>query len=121
MLTTSGDGQTLYFFTAVGAVIPNFRSTTDLALVNWTAAAPAGDSSMRTAGGAYGGNNCGNAGAECYRTHDYQFNGDRDPGRWVYIAKSDSGFGQSGRGTQYGTLGGSWSTQIDLSPSSNAW
>src|SRR5947208_8639101 len=35
-------------------------------------------------------------------------------GRWVYIAKSDSGFGQSGRGTQVGTLGGSWSTQVDL-------
>jgi len=114
VVTTSRDGQTLYFFTAIGAVIPTFRSTTDLTLVSWTAAAPAGDSSMRTAGGAYGGNNCGNAGAECYRAHDYQFMETAIPGRWVYIAKSDSGFGQSGRGTQYGTLGGAWSAQIDL-------
>ena len=114
VVTTSRDGQTMYFFTAVGSVIPTFRSTTDLTLVSWTAAAPAGDASMRTAGGNYGGNNCGNAGAECYRAHDYQFMETAIPGRWVYIAKSDSGFGQSGRGTQYGTLGGSWSSQIDL-------
>ena len=41
-------------------------------------------------------------------------------GRWLYIAKSDAGFGQSGRGTQYGSLGGSWSSQIDLGGSGGA-
>lgn len=114
VVTASRDGQTLYLFNASGAVIPTYRSTTDLSLTTWTTPGPAGDATMRTAGGQYGANNCGNVGAECYRAHLYQFMETAIPGRWVYIAKSDSGFGQSGRGTQFGALGGAWSAQIDL-------
>jgi hypothetical protein len=58
-------------------------------------------------------NNCGFSGPECYRAHAFSFMETASPGRWIYIAKSDSGFGQSGRGTQVGTLGGSWSAQVD--------
>lgn len=108
-LVPSRDGQTLYLFHAIGGAVPRYRSTTDPTLVTWTAAAVAGDATMRTVNG----NNCGNSGSECYRAHAFGFMETATAGRWVYIAKSDAGFGQSGRGTQAGTLGGSWTAQVD--------
>ncbi len=111
LLVTSRSGNTLYFFNCCVSSLPQYRSTTDPTLVTWTSPAPAGDASMR----AVSGNNCGNAGAECYRAHTFEFTETATAGQWVYIAKSDSGWGQSGRGTQVGTLGGAWSTQVDLS------
>jgi RHS repeat-associated protein len=110
VVVTSKDQQSLYVFTATNGSVPQYRLSTDATLVTWSSAAAAGDSSMRVAAG----NNCGSAGNECYRAHAFQFTETASAGRWLYIAKSDAGYGQSGRGTQYGTLGGSWSTQIDL-------
>ena len=109
LLVTSRDGSTLYLFHCCVSSRPQYRSTTDPTLVTWTSPAPAGDTSMRVVTG----NNCGLAAQECYRAHTFEFTETATAGSWVYIAKSDSGFGQSGRGTQVGTLGGSWSGQID--------
>jgi RHS repeat-associated protein len=106
-LVASRNAQTLYLFTAVSGYKPKYRSTTNL--TSWTSAADAGDSSMRVATG----NNCGSAGQECYRAHAFGFMETATSGTWIYISKSDSGWGQSGRGTQVGSLGGSWSTQVD--------
>ena len=109
LLMTSHSGSTLYLFNCCVSSLPQYRSTTDPTLVTWTTAAPAGDASMRVVTS----NNCGNAGQECYRAHTFEFMETATAGQWVYIAKSDSGYGQSGRGTQVGTLGGAWSTQVD--------
>ena len=109
-LVTSRDQQTLYLFSAVPGAKPQYRSTTDPALVTWSSPVDAGDASMRAATN----NNCGSSGAECGRAHHFEFMETATAGRWIYISKSDAGFGQSGRGTQAGTLGGAWSTQIDL-------
>ena len=106
-VVASHDGATLYVFKATSGYVPTYRSTTDLS--SWTSSAAAGDSSMRVTSG----NNCGSAGQECYRAHAFEFMETATSGSWVYIAKSDSGYGQSGRGTQVGSLGGSWSTQVD--------
>jgi len=106
-VVASHSGATLYLFKATSGAVPTYRSTTDLS--SWTSAAAAGDSSMRVVTG----NNCGSAGQECYRAHAFGFMETATSGSWVYIAKSDAGFGQSGRGTQVGMLGGSWSTQVD--------
>jgi RHS repeat-associated protein len=106
-LVASRSGTTLYLFSAVNGSRPTYRYTTDLS--TWTSAVDAGDTSMRAAGA----NNCGSAGQECYRAHAFGFMETATAGSWVYITKSDSGFGQSGRGTQVGTLGGSWSAQVD--------
>ncbi len=108
-LVASRDAQTLYLFTAANNAIPQYRSTTDSTLASWGAAVAAGDSSMRVASG----NNCGSAGSECYRAHSFSFMETATAGKWIYIAKSDSGYGQSGRGTQVGSLGGIWSPQVD--------
>ncbi|HEY6202469.1 MAG TPA: RHS repeat-associated core domain-containing protein [Candidatus Limnocylindria bacterium] len=109
LLITSRDGSTLYFFHCCVSSLPQYRSTTDPALVTWTSSAPAGDASIRPVSN----NNCGNAAAECYRAHTFEFTETATAGQWVYITKSDSGWGQSGRGTQVGTLGGAWSAQVD--------
>jgi RHS repeat-associated protein len=109
LLVTSRDGNTLYLFHCCVSGRPQFRSTADPTLVTWTSPAAAGDTSMRVVSG----NNCGLAAQECYRAHTFEFTETATAGSWVYIAKSDSGFGQSGRGTQVGTLGGSWSGQVD--------
>jgi RHS repeat-associated protein len=106
-VVASHSGTTLYVFKATSGSVPTYRSTTDLS--SWTSAAAAGDSSMRLPSG----NNCGSAGQECYRAHAFGFMETATAGSWVYITKSDAGWGQSGRGTQVGTLGGSWSTQVD--------
>lgn len=106
-VVASRNGQTLYVFSATPGQVPTFRSTTDL--TNWTSAAAAGNATMRVVNG----NNCGSAGQECYRAHAFGFMETATAGSWIYISKSDSGWGQSGRGTQVGSLGGSWSTQID--------
>ena len=107
-VVASRDAQTLYVFSSSGQ-LPKYRSTTDTGLVTWSTAADAGDASMAVPSP----NNCGNAGQECYRAHGFSFMETATAGNWVYVAKSASGFGQSGRGTQVGTLGGSWSTQVD--------
>jgi RHS repeat-associated protein len=109
LLVTSRDGSTLYFFHCCVSNRPQYRSTTDATLVTWTTPATAGDSSMNWVSG----NNCGSAGAECYRAHSFEFTETATAGQWMYITKSDSGSGQSGRGTQVGTLGGPWSAQFD--------
>jgi hypothetical protein len=106
-LVASHDGQTLYVFSGVGSIV--YRATTDPTLAVWSVAVPAGDSTMRAASN----NNCGASQPECYRAHAYSFMETATPGRWIYVAKSDAGFGQSGRGTQVGSLGGSWSLQVD--------
>jgi len=106
-LVANKAGTTLYLFTAASSAIPQYRYTTNLS--SWTSAAAAGDSSMHIAEL----NNCGSAGAECGRAHAFSFMETATAGTWVYVAKSASGYGQSGRGTQVGTLGGSWSTQVD--------
>ncbi|MGH8733593.1 MAG: sialidase family protein, partial [Burkholderiales bacterium] len=106
-LVASRDGTKLYLFNHVSGQVPKYRYTTDLS--TWTTAANAGDGTMRLPSG----NNCGSAGQECYRAHSFGFMETASTGSWVYITKSDSGWGQSGRGTQVGTLGGSWSTQVD--------
>lgn len=106
-VVASHSGATLYIFTAAASARPQYRSSTNL--TSWTSAAAAGDTSMRVVSG----NSCGSAGQECYRAHAFGFMETATSGTWVYIAKSDSGWGQSGRGTQVGTLGGSWSTQVD--------
>jgi RHS repeat-associated protein len=106
-VVASHDGATLYIFTAAGSARPYYRSSTNL--TSWSTSAVAGDSSMRVVTG----NNCGSAGQECYRAHAFGFMETATAGTWVYISKSDSGWGQSGRGTQVGSLGGSWSTQVD--------
>lgn len=106
-VVASHSGTTLYMFTASSGNRPQYRSTTNL--TTWSSAAAAGDTSMRVANG----NNCGNAGDECYRAHAFGFMETATTGTWIYISKSDSGYGQSGRGTQVGTLGGSWSSQVD--------
>lgn len=106
-VVASHDGATLYVFTAVSGARPQYRASTNL--TSWSSAAAAGDTSMRVVTG----NNCGNAGQECYRAHAFGFMETATAGTWVYIAKSDAGWSQSGRGTQVGTLGGSWSTQVD--------
>jgi RHS repeat-associated protein len=108
-VVASHAGTTLYVFTAVNGQKPKYRSSTDSTLATWSSAVDAGDSSMRVAAA----NNCGSAGQECYRAHAFGFMETATSGSWVYISKSDSGWGQSGRGTQVGTLGGSWSTQVD--------
>ena len=108
-IVASRDGTKLYFFHCCVSSLPQYRYTTDPTLVTWTTPVVAGDASMRPVSG----NNCGNAAAECYRAHTFEFTETATAGNWVYIAKSDSGFGQSGRGTQVGTLGGAWSTQVD--------
>lgn len=109
LLVASRDGTTLYLFSCCVSSRPQYRSTTDAALATWTTPVAAGDATMRVVTG----NNCGNAAAECYRAHTFEFTETATAGNWVYIAKSDSGFGQSGRGTQVGALGGSWSAQVD--------
>ena len=109
LLVASRDGTKLYLFNCCVSSLPQYRYTTDPALVTWTSPVPAGDASMRVVSG----NNCGLAAAECYRAHTFEFTETATAGNWVYIAKSDSGYGQSGRGTQVGTLGGSWSAQVD--------
>ena len=111
LLVASRDGSKLYLFHCCVSSLPQYRWTTDPALVTWTSPAAAGDASMRLVSN----NNCGNAAAECYRAHWFEFTETATAGSWVYITKSDSGFGQSGRGTQVGTLGptGAWSTQVD--------
>ena len=113
LLMTSRDGLRLYVFSCcVGGTfpgIPQYRVTTDTTLVTWTAPAAAGDTSMAQAAH----NSCGNSGAECARAHNFSFMETATAGQWVYIAKSASGFGQSGRGTQVGSLGGAWSAQVD--------
>ncbi|MBI2773447.1 MAG: PKD domain-containing protein [Chloroflexi bacterium] len=92
-----------------GSGVPRYRSTADPTLGSWTAALPAGDASMRPASG----NSCGASLAECSRAHNFSFLETATPGTWIYVAKSSAGFGQSGRGTQVGTLGGGWSAQVD--------
>lgn len=109
LLGASRNGATLYLFSCCVSSLPQYRSTVDPALATWSAAAVAGDATMRLVAG----NNCGNSGQECYRAHAFEFMETATPGQWIYIAKSDSGFGQSGRGTQVGTLGGAWSAQVD--------
>lgn len=106
-LVASHAGTTLYLFTAADNAVPSYRSTTDLA--TWTTPAAAGNSSMHVVTG----NQCGNGGQECYRAHPFEFMETATAGSWVYITKSAAGYGQSGRGTQVGSLGGSWSTQVD--------
>jgi RHS repeat-associated protein len=109
LLVASHDEQTLYLFSANG-VRPQYRSSTDPTLASWTAAADAGDTTIRDIGE----NNCGSAGNECYRAHDFSFMETTTPGQWIYIGRSDSLTG-AGRGTQVGTLGPSaiWSPQFD--------
>jgi RHS repeat-associated protein len=109
LLVASRDGTKLYLFHCCVSSLPQYRYTTDPTLVTWTSPVAAGDSSMRLVTG----NNCGLAAAECYRAHTFEFTETAVAGNWVYIAKSDSGYGQSGRGTQVGTLGGAWSAQVD--------
>jgi RHS repeat-associated protein len=109
-LVASRDSATLYFFHAAVDSIPQYRSTTDSTLATWSSPTAAGGVSMRQAKG----NSCGNSGQECYRAHAYSFMETATAGTWLYIAKSDAGWAQSGRGTQVGTLGGTWSTQVDL-------
>src|SRR5712692_7071271 len=108
-LVASRDAQTLYLFSAASGAIPQYRSSVDPTLSSWSAPSAAGDGSMRVAAG----NNCGSAGDECYRAHAFSFVESATVGRWIYVAKSDSGYAQSGRGTQVGVLGGAWSTQVD--------
>jgi RHS repeat-associated protein len=109
-LVSSRDGLTLYFFSAAADTVPQYRSTTDSTLAIWSSPAAAGGASMRPAKN----NSCGSSGQECYRAHAYSFMETATAGTWIYIAKSDAGFAQSGRGTQVGTLGGTWSAQVDL-------
>jgi RHS repeat-associated protein len=113
-VVASHDGATLYVFTAASNARPYYRSSTNV--TSWSSAAVAGDSSMRVATG----NNCGSAGQECYRAHTFGFMETATSGTWVYVSKSDSGWAQSGRGTQVGSLGGSWSTQVDHGGSGGA-
>jgi len=77
-------------------------------LTSWTSAAAAGDSSMRVVTEQLRQRRSGVLSRARLR-----FMETATAGSWVYIAKSDSGYGQSGRGTQVGTLGGSWSAQVD--------
>ncbi|MEK6225545.1 MAG: RHS repeat-associated core domain-containing protein [Chloroflexota bacterium] len=109
LLVASRDGTKLYLFHCCVSSLPQYRYTTDPTLTTWTSPVAAGDVSIRPVSG----NNCGNAAAECYRAHTFEFTETATTGSWVYIAKSDSGYGQSGRGTQVGTLGGAWSAQVD--------
>src|SRR5437867_5618984 len=112
LLITSRDGSHLYFFSCcVGGTLPGtplYRSTTDPALVNWTTAAAAGDSSMAIAQH----NNCGGAGFECTRAHNFSFTETATAGQWLYIAMTTGGF--TSRATQVGTLGGGWSAQVNM-------
>lgn len=110
LLVTSRDGTKLYVFACCDANShPTYSYTTDATLATWTAFATTGDASMH----AVSNNNCGNSGQECYRAHLFEFT-ELPSGSWLFITKSASGYGQSGRGTQVGTLGGAWSTQVDL-------
>lgn len=115
-LLASRDGGTLYVFDWTGTGVPRYRFTTDSTLATWSAWAAAGDSSMVVPSW----NNCGSSGQECYRAHNFGFMETASPGVWLYIAKSPAGFGQSGRGTQVGVLGGGWSPQVDHGGSGGA-
>jgi hypothetical protein len=106
-LVASHDEQTLYLFTA-NDVRPQYRSTVDATLVAWTAVSDAGDTTIADVGG----NNCGAAGDECCRAHNFSFMETATPGQWIYVGRAGSYTG-AGRGTQVGTLGGSWSLQVD--------
>jgi RHS repeat-associated protein len=111
-VVASHDAQTLYVFTAINGGIPQYRSTVDPTLVSWTTPSAAGDGSMRPAST----NSCSDLGDdECDRAHAFSFMETASPGQWVYVAKSVSGYENSGRGTQIGTLGASsaWTAQVD--------
>lgn len=86
LLITSRDGTKLYLFNCCVSSIPQYRFTTDPTLATWSTPAAAGDGTMR----AVSGNNCGNAGAECYRAHTFEFTETATAGSWVYITKSDA-------------------------------
>jgi RHS repeat-associated protein len=104
-LVASRDGQTLYFFNATNGTIPQYRSSTDPTLILWSAAAPAGDSSMDIVEG----NNCGTE--MCQHAHTFGFMETATAGTWIYISKTGL---QVGRGTQVGSLGGTnWSLQFN--------
>ncbi|HEV8656774.1 MAG TPA: glycohydrolase toxin TNT-related protein [Candidatus Limnocylindria bacterium] len=108
-LAASADGQTLYFFSSVADAIPQYRYTTDPTLVTWSSPALAGNASMHLTVH----NDCSNSGEECYRAHAFFFMETATPGKWLYVARSESDISHSGRGTQVGTLGTDWSLQYD--------
>ncbi|MDP9281379.1 MAG: DUF6531 domain-containing protein, partial [Chloroflexota bacterium] len=109
LLVTSRDGSTLYAFSAAGGSIPEYRYTQDPTLATWTGPFAAGDSSMHAAIGWSCGDN-----SECARGHAFEFTETAVPGQWVYISATEVGDEHwgCGRGTQAGTLGGSWSAQV---------
>lgn len=113
LVVASRDGARLYVFSCCVSSLPQYRYTTDASLVTWTAAAAAGDASMHIVAN----DDCTVGGPtpnlECVRSHDFQFVETAASGQWLYIARSDSGYTKGARGTQVGTLGGSWSTQVD--------
>ena len=113
-VVASRDGQTLYVFSATSGAMPQYRSTVDPTLMSWTSPSAAGDGSMLPAGP----NGCGDAG-ECQRAHAFGFMETATPGKWVYVANTVPTGNYAGRGTQVGTLGGSWSAQFDHGGSGN--
>jgi len=113
MLVTSRDGTHLYLFTAPSSgALPQYRSTTDPTLATWTAAADAGDTTMHVVRSS----DCSVPGVlapnECQRSRNFFFT-ELSSGQWLYIAIEDCACTNGSRGTQVGTLGGSWSPQVD--------
>ncbi|TME41841.1 MAG: exo-alpha-sialidase, partial [Chloroflexi bacterium] len=109
LLLASRNGNTLYLFSCCVAGLAQYRSTTDATLATWSAASPAGDGTMHLVAGS----ECGFAGQECYRAHNFEFT-ELPSGQWLYIARSgDNDNVKCTRGTQVGTLGGSWSAQFN--------
>jgi RHS repeat-associated protein len=109
LLVTSRDGTTLYVFSAVSESVPEYRYTQDPTLATWTGPLSAGDASMHAAINWSCGDN-----SECARGHAFEFTETAILGQWVYISATSVEFENygCGRGTQAGTLGGSWSAQV---------
>ena len=70
LVIATRDQQTLHVFKASGGTIPQYRSTTDPALLSWTAWSAAGDASMAVASGTGFGAVCEE---EVARTHAFGF------------------------------------------------
>jgi RHS repeat-associated protein len=113
LLTASRDGTRLYFFSCCVSGLPQYRYTTDPALGSWTSATNAGDGTMHLVFSS----DCSTGGAyhiyECERSRNFDFLETATSGQWLYISRADSGYTNGSRGTQVGTLGGTWSAQVD--------
>src|SRR5437867_277316 len=107
LLMASRDGTRVYLFSCCVASIPQYRSTIAPVLPSWTAAAPAAnDTTMELVVNS----DCTSpppASDECFRSRSFEFTETATADRWLYIARAHTGWTNSSRGTQVGTLGGS--------------